>query len=440
MSKIFISYRREDSGAACGHIYDRLKARFGKENIFKDVDSIPYGVSFPDYIAQKMAECSVALILIGPTWVSVTKDGRQRLADPADNVRVEVEKALDRFLTHEMLVMPVLVQNATIPDATRLPENIRLLCKINGPQIHDDPYFDFDMQRLMAQIEPRLGVPAPAAAPAPATPAPVVDAATERVRQATPLIEAAVAAGDWIQVLDRCRVLKASSGHAIPVALWLAYGRACLEEGEPAEGRSALDTALKRAPDNLEVLRALARACHAVGDDAAADTHLRQALGGPVTTTVERLEVLREYLPVLDKLQNWNELLRRATEGGRLAPDESRWLRGQLRALRELHREPEALTVARALTTRADATAGDWLTRSRLAYAVAGNTTTDEVRAALDAAARLVPNEDPALAQARHELLPPPPPQPPQRVTLPPNRLPPALATLGFAGYAQGTT
>jgi hypothetical protein len=39
---IFISYRREDSIAYAGRLYDRLEARFGKNRVFMDVE----GVSF----------------------------------------------------------------------------------------------------------------------------------------------------------------------------------------------------------------------------------------------------------------------------------------------------------------------------------------------------------------------------------------------------------
>ncbi len=41
MPRLFISYRRTDSKQIAGRIYDRLAPVFGKENIFKDVDSIP---------------------------------------------------------------------------------------------------------------------------------------------------------------------------------------------------------------------------------------------------------------------------------------------------------------------------------------------------------------------------------------------------------------
>ena len=46
MSKIFISYRREDSAYIAEAIYDALALHFGEDNVFKDVNSIKAGVDF----------------------------------------------------------------------------------------------------------------------------------------------------------------------------------------------------------------------------------------------------------------------------------------------------------------------------------------------------------------------------------------------------------
>jgi hypothetical protein len=46
MARIFISYRRSDSQATAGRIYDRLTREFGGHDVFMDVDHIPPGVDF----------------------------------------------------------------------------------------------------------------------------------------------------------------------------------------------------------------------------------------------------------------------------------------------------------------------------------------------------------------------------------------------------------
>ena len=62
------------------NIYDALERRFGRERVFKDVDNIPVGADFGDYIKTILPRCRVALILIGPQWTSAQDAaGRRRL-------------------------------------------------------------------------------------------------------------------------------------------------------------------------------------------------------------------------------------------------------------------------------------------------------------------------------------------------------------------------
>lgn len=55
MSKILISYRREDSADVTGRIYDRMVQEFGQDIVFKDIDSIPFGVDFRKYLDEQVA-------------------------------------------------------------------------------------------------------------------------------------------------------------------------------------------------------------------------------------------------------------------------------------------------------------------------------------------------------------------------------------------------
>ena len=112
MSGIFVSYRRSDSEAHTGRIYDRLASGFGKEKIFKDVDSIPVGADFRSHLNAIVSQCQAALIVVGTRWVDARDEaGARRLDDPDDFVRIEVEAALARGIP----VIPVLVANATMP-------------------------------------------------------------------------------------------------------------------------------------------------------------------------------------------------------------------------------------------------------------------------------------------------------------------------------------
>ena len=68
VANIFLSYRREDSAGVAGRIYDRLRAHFGPDSVFIDVDAVPLGVDFQEHIESVLNHCGVLLAVIGPHW------------------------------------------------------------------------------------------------------------------------------------------------------------------------------------------------------------------------------------------------------------------------------------------------------------------------------------------------------------------------------------
>jgi hypothetical protein len=152
IEKIFLSYRRDDSADATGRIYDRLVQRFGKEQIFKDVDSIPLGVDFREHLGNVVGRCNLVLVVIGDRWIDAGQAGARRLDDVADFVRIEIEAALERKIP----VVPVLVRGATIPADSALPPSLRALAYRNGMSVRPDPDFHRDMDRLIAGLETHL--------------------------------------------------------------------------------------------------------------------------------------------------------------------------------------------------------------------------------------------------------------------------------------------
>src|SRR5215212_7656221 len=107
MSRITISYRREDSGVITGRIFDRLVIRYGRDSVFRDIDSIPAGVDFREHINRMLDQSDVVLAIVGPRWTG-PRAGQNRLANEADPVRVEVETALKKRVP----LIPVLVLRA----------------------------------------------------------------------------------------------------------------------------------------------------------------------------------------------------------------------------------------------------------------------------------------------------------------------------------------
>jgi hypothetical protein len=150
MAGIFISYRRSDSAAMCDRIYAALVQHFGKDAIFKDIESIPLGINFVDYIRRVISQTAVVIVIIGRTWLEETDArGHRRIDDPNDFVRQEIDEAFARNIP----VIPLRVDGAAMPKAEQLPEQIRSLVAQNGWEVHYDPYFTTDIERVTAGLE-----------------------------------------------------------------------------------------------------------------------------------------------------------------------------------------------------------------------------------------------------------------------------------------------
>ena len=82
-----------------------------------DVDHIPAGVDFLEYLNSQVAACDVFLAVIGPNWLDAKDDdGRRRFDNPDDFVTIEIAAALAR----KIRVIPVLVDSARTPKADKL--------------------------------------------------------------------------------------------------------------------------------------------------------------------------------------------------------------------------------------------------------------------------------------------------------------------------------
>jgi len=146
---IFISYRREDSREITGRICDRLIGKFGREMVFRDVDSIPAGKDFREHINKTIGNCHVVVAIIGTQWLQVkNRDGEARLGQENDPLTVEIETAL----SNEIPIIPVLVKGATMPDSNDLPDNLKPLAYHNAVIIPREPYFHAGVDRLIDEL------------------------------------------------------------------------------------------------------------------------------------------------------------------------------------------------------------------------------------------------------------------------------------------------
>ena len=155
MPRITISYRRDDSGAITGRIFDRLVGYYGRESVFRDIDNIPLGVDFRQHINSILDQSDIVLAIVGPRWIGPRR-GQSRLDDAADPVRVEIEVALRK----DVPLIPVLVLRAMMPQVSQLPESLKDFAYRNGIQVDTDQDFDNHITRLMRAMDQLLEVKA----------------------------------------------------------------------------------------------------------------------------------------------------------------------------------------------------------------------------------------------------------------------------------------
>src|SRR6266403_1589446 len=148
MPKIVISYRRDDTDAIAGRIRDRLANHYGEQSVFMDIDSIPVGVNFREYITKALQDTDVMLAIIGPRWAGGSGE-RTRIGNTTDPVRIELEKAFELGIQ----VVPVLVNNATMPDPNQLPESIRELSDRNAAFVDTGRDFHAHVDRLIRSLK-----------------------------------------------------------------------------------------------------------------------------------------------------------------------------------------------------------------------------------------------------------------------------------------------
>ena len=150
--QIFMSYRRDDSAASAGRLYDHLKGHFASNHIFMDVDNLDAGIDFVEAIGESVGSCDVLIAVIGERWlISSDEEGRRRLDNSEDFVRVEIATALKRGIR----VIPALVEGASMPRPGDLPDDLKSLVRRNALEV-SHTRFRADSERLIGAVERAL--------------------------------------------------------------------------------------------------------------------------------------------------------------------------------------------------------------------------------------------------------------------------------------------
>ena len=150
MAKIYVSYRREDSAYAAQAIYNKLVESYGEDSVFFDIDTVSPSTDFVGHLKEQMSDCDVLLAVIGDSWLtSQSQDGRSRLDDPQDPVRVEIQAALEQ----DIPVIPVLVGRVRMPSAKELPSELKQLSYRNAAQLRAGRDFLATLEHLIGNLE-----------------------------------------------------------------------------------------------------------------------------------------------------------------------------------------------------------------------------------------------------------------------------------------------
>jgi len=149
MPGVFISYRRGDTDGHAGRLAEDLRARYGDEQLFIDVDSIAGGTDFEKRIAHALDVADVAFVLIGDEWLGRRESAPPRIQDADDWVRREVSTVLGRS---DVVVVPVLVERAALPSAEDLPPDLERLPRLQTSDLSTRGW-DYQLPALCEIVE-----------------------------------------------------------------------------------------------------------------------------------------------------------------------------------------------------------------------------------------------------------------------------------------------
>lgn len=147
--RVFVSYRRDDVPDATDRLATSLVKRLGKDQVFLDVDSIDIGAPFAKVVGSWIDRCDALLAVIGRSWLDAKDDeGKRRLENPQDYVRLEIEAGLDR----DVRVVPLLIHGTRMPKSSELPESLVPLLDRNAVEL-SRAHWEFDVDRLVAALD-----------------------------------------------------------------------------------------------------------------------------------------------------------------------------------------------------------------------------------------------------------------------------------------------
>lgn len=156
---IFINYRQCDArGRRRRHaifvesLSHLLAQHFGGQKVFID-RSTSAGSKYPERLKQQLATCEVLLVVIHTEWF---KDLHDRDKTWKDWVHYEITTVLERRRKtkrgQKAMIIPIILDDAQLPDREKLPEDIRELLLFQTIRLRSGSLPD-DLTRLVAELE-----------------------------------------------------------------------------------------------------------------------------------------------------------------------------------------------------------------------------------------------------------------------------------------------
>lgn len=144
-ARLFISYRHKDAPDLAHRLHQKLKTDYPTARVFLDEAAMVAGADFTDQLREEINRSDAFLLLIGPYWH--TPEGRKRLHDPDDIVRREAAWALK----NNKSIVPVLLDDAAVPDSASYPEALQSITMIHAHRLQAQT-FDEDVVRLESAL------------------------------------------------------------------------------------------------------------------------------------------------------------------------------------------------------------------------------------------------------------------------------------------------
>ena len=140
MAGIFISYRW-DSRLKARLVFNYLTDHLRWEAVF-GMDSIPPGKNVREHVKETLGRCDIMVAIVGPNWL-------QGLQEPSDSVRLEIETAIEIGV----LIVPVLIDDTTMPTQDALPELMKCFAYIHAVQLDTGAGFSRHVDQLISEID-----------------------------------------------------------------------------------------------------------------------------------------------------------------------------------------------------------------------------------------------------------------------------------------------